>query len=389
MTGRVREAVRYSLTVFLVVRLGLFLLGLATVAVVPTDRPPVGVPGWPAGSLPDPHPGLHDAFTAWERFDALWFLRIAESGYVDGDGSAAFFPLFPLLIRAMSWVIGGHPFAAAMVVANAAFAAALCVLYLFTAEERSEETARTTVLLVGAGPASLFFYAPYSEPLFLLLALVAFRAARHRSWVLAASAAALAALTRSVGIVVPAAIAVEAVHQRLERRGGSLVPGLAAAAVGALGTAAYLLYWQLKGGDWLAPLHQQANWLREFQPPWETLLDASSLALRYLGQANGGYYLIDWLLVAPLVAGAAYVAVKYRPAYAVYVLAGLLIPLSYVFEARPLMSTPRFVLPLFPAFWAIAEILGRLGVPRTAIVGVSAGLLGALTVLFVNWYYIF
>ena len=389
MSARTREAIRYSLTVFLVVRVGLFLLGAATVSIVPTDRPPVGVPGWPAAPLPDPHAGVHDVFTAWERFDALWFLRIAESGYADGDGSAVFFPLFPLLIRAVSQAIGGHPFAAALVISNVAFAVALCFLYLLTAEERSVETARTTVLLVAAGPASLFFYAPYTEPLFLLLAVVALRAARRRAWALAAGAAALAALTRNLGIVVPFALAVEAVHQRLEGRRGSLVPGLIAAAGGALGTAAYLAYWQVRAGDWLAPLQRQATWQRRFQPPWETIGDATWRALVFVGERYGGYYLLDWLLVVPFVAASVFVVMRYRPAYAVYVVGGLLIPLSYVFEPRPLMSMPRFVLPLFPAYWAIAEVLARLRVPRAATIGVCAALLGALTLLFVNWYYVF
>ena len=63
----------------------------------------VGVPGW---SAPAFHPGWQNAFTAWERFDALWFLRIAESGYRLRDGSAAFFPLYPMLLRAVAAVIG-------------------------------------------------------------------------------------------------------------------------------------------------------------------------------------------------------------------------------------------------------------------------------------------
>ena len=48
-------------------------------------------PGWPAHAVT---PGWHNVFTSWEREDALWFLRIATGGYDDGDGSAAFFPLF-------------------------------------------------------------------------------------------------------------------------------------------------------------------------------------------------------------------------------------------------------------------------------------------------------
>jgi len=101
-----REGIRYCLTVFLAVRVGLFVLGLAAVALIP-PLGPVSVPGWPAQPLPDP--GWHNVFTSFERMDALWFLRIASDGYRSGDGSAAFFPLYPVAIRVVSWAIGGHP----------------------------------------------------------------------------------------------------------------------------------------------------------------------------------------------------------------------------------------------------------------------------------------
>lgn len=385
MSPTTRAAIRYSLGVFAAVRVGLFVLGLVGVAIVPPIDP-VSVPGWPANPLPDP--GLHHFFTAWERFDALWFLRIAEGGYAAGDGSAAFFPLYPLLIRAVSWAIGGHPFAAALLVSNVAFAAALCLVYVFTAEERSVPTARTTVLLLATFPTSLFFYAPYSEPLFLLLSVLALREARRRRWALAAGAGALAALTRNVGVIVAAALAVEAIHQRVED-GRNPLPGLAAAVASGLGTVSYLAYWQIEAGEPLAPIHQQANWQRTFQWPWETLVEGTRTAFGYAGQAYGGYWLVDLLLVVPVLAAGVYVILRFRPGYAVYVWGGLLIPLSLVFEPRPLMSMPRFVLPLFPAFWAIAEVTRRWRVPRAAVVGVGAAGLGCLTVLFVNWYYIF
>jgi hypothetical protein len=68
---------------------------------------------------------------------------------------------------------------------------------------------------------------------------------------------------------------------------------------------------------------------------------------------------------------------------------GLLAPLSFIFEGRPLMSMPRFVLPLFPLFWAIADATLRKRVPHAAVVAVGGVGLGLLTALFVNWYYIF
>jgi hypothetical protein len=53
------------------------------------------------------------------------------------------------------------------------------------------------------------------------------------------------------------------------------------------------------------------------------------------------------------------------------------------------MSMPRFVLPLFPAFWGLALGLERLRIPRSAALAVGAAGLGILSVLTVNWYYIF
>jgi Gpi18-like mannosyltransferase len=382
---KTREAIRYSLLVFVAVRVGLFVLGLVAVGTV-HGLEPVSVPGWRAPPLADG--GWHNLFTAWERFDALWFLRIAAKGYRDADGSAAFFPLFPMLIRAASFALGGHTFAAGMLVSNAAFAAALIVLYLLTVEERSVETARTTVLLTAVFPSALFFFAPYSEPVFLLLVLVAFRAARRGSWWVAAGAAALAALTRNVGIALAPALLIEAVNQWREGRRFPLA-GLAAAAAPGVGPAAYAAYWYARTGDALAPVHLQANWQRTFSWPWATLFHATKDVLDLVGQTNGGYWAIDWLIVVPVLAVSVYAATRYRPSYAAYLWGGLLIPLCYVFEPRPLMSMPRFVLPLFPAFWAIAELAERWRIPRAAVAAVAAAGLGCLMVLFVNWYYIF
>jgi hypothetical protein len=385
VTPESREGIRYSLTVFLAVRVGLLILGLVAVELFPPLKP-VSVPGWRAHPLPDP--GWQNAFTSFERFDALWFLRIASTGYRTGDGSAAFFPLYPLAIRAVSWIVGGHPFGASLLVSNAAIACGLCVVYALTASERSIATARRTVLLVALFPTSFFFFAPYSESLFLLLAATTYWAARSRRWAAAGAAGALAAMTRNIGIMLAPALVVEAFHQRAEGR-GSVLPGLGAAVAVGLGTLAYLAYWWAKVGDWLAPVDQQANWQRTFSWPWATLVDGTRDAFRYLGTTNGGYWLIDWLIVVPVVGASVFALLRYRPSYSVYLLGGLVIPLSFVFADRPLMSMPRFVLPLFPAFWALAELTERWRIPEKAVAAVGAAGLGLLVVLFANWYYIF
>ncbi|MGZ8605490.1 MAG: mannosyltransferase family protein [Actinomycetota bacterium] len=379
------EALRYCALVFLALRLLTFAIGLVAAGVVPPIEP-VGVPGWPAHPAPDP--GWHTLFTAWERFDALWFLRIADTGYRTDDGSAAFFPLYPLVVRAISFLLGGRPFGASVIVSNAAFVAALAVTYLLTAMELGERRARTTIVLLAFFPTSFFFLMPYSEALFLLLAVTALWSARRGRWALAGVAGALAGLTRSIGIVLAPAIAVEALHRREEGRGPAW-PGLLAAGATGLGTLAYLGWWQVKAGDWLTPITRQENWERVFSWPWVTLWDATRFAFRYVGDTNGGYWLIDWLIVMPVLVAAGFALARYRPVYGVYVLGGLLLPLMFVFADRPLMSMPRFVLPLIPAFWAAAEVADRFRVPRWTLAALGAAGLGVLSVLTVNWYYIF
>ncbi|HET9249733.1 MAG TPA: mannosyltransferase family protein [Actinomycetota bacterium] len=381
---RILRAVRFCLLAFVGLRVAMIVIGVVGVSLFPPLRA-VGVPGWPSQPL---DLGWQNAFTAWERFDALWFLRIAEGGYRLRDGSAAFFPLYPLAIRGLSLALGGHPLGAATIVSNAAFWGGLVVTYLLTTSELSERTARTTVLLMCLFPTAHFFLMPYSESLFLLLSATAWWGARRRRWVVAGAAGFLAALTRSIGFVIAPALLIEALHQRGERRGPAW-PGVLAAVATAGGLLAYLGSWGVRAGEWLAPVTFQANWERTFTWPWVTLWDGTGDALRYLGRPNGGYWLLDWLIVVPMLVASVYALVRLRPAYGVYLWSALLIPLTFVFPDRPLMSMPRFVLPLFPAFWGLALGLERLRIPRSAALAACALGLGVLSVLTVNWYYIF
>ena len=71
---------------------------------------------------------------------------------------------------------------AAYAVSLAAFLAALFLLHRLTELELGRRLARPTLLLLAVFPAAVYFGAPYSESLFLLLAVGAFYAARSGSW---------------------------------------------------------------------------------------------------------------------------------------------------------------------------------------------------------------
>jgi len=398
--GELRRGLLYCLLVFVSLRVGLSLLALVATALLPNAAgipdaartaahipAPVGVPGWAAHGIT---PGWHNLWTSFERFDALWFLRIATGGYASGDGSAAFFPFYPWLVNVVTPLLGGHPMAAATLVSNLCFLGALMMLYVLGRTELGDKTARRAVLYAAVFPTSFFFLAPYSESTFLLLALVCLWSARRGRWEIAGVAGAGAALTRSIGIVLILPLAVEAVQSWRESGSrGIPIRGLAWSLGPAAGTALYLGYWQTKAGDWLAPLHQQTTWERALTNPLATLWHATQDAFNYAGLYAGGYHQLDWLISVPALVLAGYAVWRLRPVWGTYVVASLLPPLCLVFEARPLMSFPRFLVTVFPIFWGAALWARDRPLRHDLYLVASCLLLGVLLLLFADWYYVF
>src|SRR3954452_18617660 len=121
------------------------------------------------------------------RWDSLWYRAIAETGYsyVPGEQSrVAFFPAFPMCLRAFTAITGAEAPLAGFLLSNAFLLGAALLLYRLIALDfppPSRVPARTIWLLM-LYPATFFFSAAYSESLFLLLSLVAILAARQRLW---------------------------------------------------------------------------------------------------------------------------------------------------------------------------------------------------------------
>ena len=379
---RIRDGLRDAFSAFLGARLLLFVISVAGTGLmaIPPGQPPTDS-GYPP---PQPTTGWHTLFTATQRQDALWFLELASDGYSPEGASAAFFPLYPMAVRAVAWLPGVGPLAAALLVSNAAFFGALLMFHALTRRELGEEAAKRAVLYAALFPTAFFLLAPYTEPLFLLLSVSAFWFARTNRWGVAAAAAAAAAATRSIGALLVLALAVEAISQ-WRRQGRSLLPRLAAAGAIAVGPLAYFSYWHLRHGNFWAPLDAQRSWARGSLPPWTTAWRAVSHALEY-----GSYWLVDVLVVSAVIAGMILAARRIPASYTVYAAASLLLPLAFPFEGRLLMSMPRFVAVIFPAFWGFSlASAGRLKIPQEALLVACAAGYGCLALLFVNWHYIF
>jgi mannosyltransferase PIG-V len=338
------------------------------------------------------------------RWDSVWYLRIADSGYGDSAPRAAFFPLYPLLVRAIATPFGaseGALLVAAYAISLSAFLAALLLLYRLVELELGRRLARPTLLLLAVFPAAVYFGAPYSESLFLLLAVGAFYAARSGHWAWAGACAALASATRSAGLLllIPLAMLWWGSRPRRAREGAWLL-------LAPLGIAAYAAWLGLVEGDALRFLDVQEAWSRELKVPlagaWDGLVAAvdgvrqlasGSRTPVYFDVAAGDPFriaAINVMLFATLVfAVAACIGVWRRlpRAYGAWVAVSLLLPLTFPVTPQPLMSLPRFVAVLFPLFMWLAIVCDERRSTDLVAAGFAIGL-GLFTAQYASWHWI-
>ena len=142
----------------------------------------------------------------WERWDTVYYSRIASAGYSALDGTTTFHPLFPSSAK-VPVLLGIAPVVALLLVSSAATLALYPAFERLAALDQDSTKARMATLLFIFWPVSYVLYLPYSESLWLLFAVLCFLYARQGRWLLSCVAGALATLTRQQGlflIVVPA-----------------------------------------------------------------------------------------------------------------------------------------------------------------------------------------
>jgi hypothetical protein len=374
------------------------------------------------------------------RWDAAWYLVIAHYGYRPDLGAftssrTAFFPLYPLGLRGISW-FGVPPVLAGVLLSLLALAFALYGIHRLTTLElagrervkaghdRVADAARLAVMLTAFAPMAFFFSAVYSESLYLALSVGLFWSARQGRWMLVGALGALAAATRSTGLVLALPAAMIYLYGPREDRPADLVnetrPPWALLLpryrlrrdvlwLGLLpvGVVLYGAYLALSGGDALAPFHAQDVWGRHFAGPyfgvWDGVKAAFDGARQLLSfQRHTVYFAIaagspfvnaghNLMLLAFLIAAIPAVVgvVRTLPlAYGAYVIAALALPLSYPVTAQPLMSLPRFLVVLFPlGIWLAAWLSEHPRAQRPAL-ALSAALMALFVAQFATWHWV-
>jgi hypothetical protein len=325
---------------------------------------------WPSGYFRPEFRSPLGILTSW---DGRWYGQVARNGYllVPGHQSdPAFFPLYPVLLRA-GHTLGLSYAAAGILISNAVLLVGLIAFYRLGRAFLPERDAYRAAVFAAIAPMGFAFSMVYPEAVvFTAMALAGLAAMRGR-WISCALFAAIAALARPQGalIVLPLAAAVWHAWPRLAPRARGLAAGAVAAPVAAL--LSYPLYLGSALGDSNAWSKAQQAWGRSFR------LDGSVAAFQELPARGGTDH---WILRDALfcLAYVLILAVAYRAGVPRgWIAAGALMVLLPL-ETGSFISVARFGLLALPVFWGLA-VLSRRPAMDWGLRVLSVGLLVALT----------
>lgn len=319
-------------------------------------------------------------------FDGWWYQQVAQFGYdpqlvpvinspwyTVQQNSAAFFPLYPALMRLTSDITGLGLYGAGMLVSVVAslFAAA----GVFAVAERLGGV-RAGVIAAGLWaviPGSGVEWAVYAESTFVALAAWSCYAVMSGRWITAGVLALMAGLSRPTSATLIAAVTVAAVVALFRHRDEVARP-LIAMTLAPLGLLGYVGWVGWRMGDWGGYFKlQRGAWLHFFDGGRFTVATMRSILL---GRS-------DYMFAAPipdLLAALIILAlpilivllVRLRPPAVLMV--HTLATVAVLVGSQQLFSNiPRFVLPAFSLFIPFAIALNRLSRPALAVVlGASA-----------------
>ncbi|MEU3851244.1 glycosyltransferase family 39 protein [Streptomyces sp. NPDC029554] len=343
------------------------------------------------------------------RWDALWYVRVAESGYgyevrlANGDvhSNLAFFPLLPWLERLVAAVSPLSYADGGFLVSLLASLAAAWGIFAVADRVYGRRAGVCAVLLWAVLPVGIVQSMAYSESLFTALAAWSLYAVLTGRWVTAGTLALAAGLTRPVGMAVVAAVWAAALASFLtERRGGTVErealtsgmpqgPDPAASrarrvlgmALAPLGTAGYVLWVGHRTGRGpLGYLDVQAGWRNGF--------DGGYAFARFVAEKFTSFP--SALAGAGLIAGVASVVwlygigVRQRQPLPLLVYSGVVTALALCASSY-FGSKPRLLMPAFPLLLPLALALAKGRTRRSAwVLGVVAVVSSAYGAFWLN-----
>jgi hypothetical protein len=373
----------------------------------------------------DPSPGelstLGHLYSGWMVFDTSWYVYLAEHGYdarqedlfdAGQQSAIAYFPAYPLAIRAVA-AVTGHDYGASAMLITFACGLGFALLFWYWCRDRMSVTARrTAVVLLLVYPYAWFLYGSgYSDAFFLAATVGAFVLLDQDRPVLAGLVGFVALAARPTGTAVLIGLVAVALERRgvllrdaspvsetggwwtRERARWHFSPGKfrardAGVLLAAGGLLSFMLFCFIKFGDAFAFATVQKA------PGWNQPAGLHTwLKIGFFGHLVHGSPGFTVRLVAQAVLTIGFLLAsmlvlrRFGWGYAVY---------AFVIVAIPMLGTGdfqgmgRYLLACFPVFAALGDWLAAPGRDRlrSGAVVISAVSLVGLTSLFARRYYL-
>jgi len=383
---------------------------------------PEFLPYQPSFSYPDAleRYSLPKWIYSFAGFDGVHYLVIAERGYKSAGMIQAFFPVWPLILDFGHSTISQLGIKQLNTISWGLFLNGLILpILLFTwhtfvhaiyPELVSPKKKWLPTLLLLSFPTSLFFFALYSEALFLTLVLGSFLAAHTKNWKLAIVLTIVASATRIVGVLLVPALLLEfwwqqqslatkhfewqAIKKSLHFRAlfRFLVTNykmILALALGSLGLLSYMTYLYLTFGDPLLFKTVQSTWGHQRS---DSLILYPQVIFRYMKMFFVSFsFTVGWFtIIQEFLVGISLPWLpllfykKIRPSHLLFGSSVLLVPIA----TGTFSSLPRYALAAFSIFLVLLYILKDKPKLTAVWLSLSTFLLICNTILFIQGYWV-
>jgi len=278
------------------------------------------------------------------QWDGGHYLTIAGQGYTY-PSQHAFFPLYPAILKFFNNVFGSV-LVPGLIFNFLCFSVAAIIFYRLVRIYWDSTAAFETIIALIIFPTSFFFLVLYTESLFIFLSIATVYLCLKKQFLYAAAFAALASLTRSIGVFLTIIIIIEYLKyirfslKKIDIQAISIL-------VAPFGFIAYNFYLFKTYGNAFYYLTAQSDWQRHLQDPFFTISQYIK-DLPLLIRPSNDYLDLAVSVIVPLALIFGYKKLPFS--WWIYSLAIIVPPLS----SATLSGMPRYVLPSFGFFmiWA-------------------------------------
>lgn len=287
-------------------------------------------------------------FYPWVRWDGLHYIEIAKNWYQSLGQQAlfiVFYPLYPILIKITTFLT--HDFLISSILIPLFFSlTSSIILFELTLLDFSKKTAFLAVWFLNIFPTSYFLQASYTESLFLTVSMLTVYFFRKNLFINSGLFGSLSTLTRVNGILLLPLLIMESKSFGNNTLSFLLLP---------FGSLLYITINFLTFGDpFYFTKSLSTNWFKHFEWPW---LGIGSLIKSVPHYTDKDFYIYFSEVVALffILIMTFYTFLRIRKSYGVYILLNFLIFTSTSF----ILSTPRYILSLFPIFIALGTLKNK------------------------------